>query len=107
VRDWVHVRDHCAAVDLVRRRGRAGEVYNVGGEERENLDVVRRILELTGASASLVRHVADRPGHDRRYAVDSAKIVSLGWSPAHSFADGGLEETIEWYRENREHHDQR
>src|SRR4029078_5985761 len=71
------------------------------GRERANLEVVGRILELTGAPASLVRHVADRPGHDRRYAVDSSKIASLGWSPAHSFGDGGLEETIEWYRANR------
>ena len=66
------------------------------------MEVVRRILELTGASADLVRMVEDRPGHDRRYAVDSSKIRSLGWAPQHSFDAGGLEETVEWYRENRE-----
>ena len=65
------------------------------------MDVVRRILELTGASPDLVRHVTDRPGHDRRYAVDSSKVMALGWKPAHSFRSGGLEETVEWYREHR------
>ena len=82
--------------------GKAGEVYNVGGQERENLEVVRRILDLTGASPDLVRHVEDRPGHDRRYSVDSSKLHGLGWRPQHSFDAGGLEETVEWYRENRE-----
>jgi len=101
-REWLHVDDHCAAIDLVLRRGAAGEVYNVGGQERENMEVVRRILDLTGARPDLVRHVADRPGHDRRYAVDSAKVRDLGWTPAHSFDAGGLEETVAWYRENRE-----
>ena len=66
------------------------------------MEVVRRILDLTGASPDLVRHVADRPGHDRRYAVDSSKLRALGWTPAHSFDAGGLEETVEWYRENRD-----
>jgi dTDP-glucose 4,6-dehydratase len=101
-REWLHVDDHCAGIELALREGRAGEVYNVGGQERENMDVVRRILDLTGGSADLVRHVADRPGHDRRYAVDSAKLRGLGWSPRHSFDAGGLEETVEWYRANRE-----
>jgi dTDP-glucose 4,6-dehydratase len=101
-REWVHVDDHCAAIDLVLREGRGGEVYNVGGQERENLDVVRRILELTGASRDLVRMVADRPGHDRRYSIDSAKLRALGWAPRHSFDGGGLEETVEWYRANRD-----
>jgi|SRR5579862_5451844 len=101
-REWVHVDDHCAAIEIALRHGNGGEVYNIGGQERENLEVVRRILDLTGASADLVRMVADRPGHDRRYAMDSTKLRSLGWAPRHSFDGGGLEETVEWYRENRE-----
>jgi dTDP-glucose 4,6-dehydratase len=101
-REWLHVDDHCAAIELVLRQGATGHVYNVGGQERENMEVVRRILDLTGASPDLVRHVADRPGHDRRYAVDSTKVRDLGWAPAHSFDAGGLEETVAWYRENRE-----
>jgi dTDP-glucose 4,6-dehydratase len=101
-REWLQVDDHCAAIELVLRKGETGNVYNVGGQERENMDVVRRILDLTGASPDLVRMVEDRPGHDRRYAVDSAKIRELGWAPKHSFDSGGLEETVEWYRENRE-----
>ena len=101
-REWLHVADHCAGIELALRDGTAGEVYNVGGQERENLAVVRRILDLTGASPDLVRHVEDRPGHDRRYSVDSSKLHGLGWRPQHSFDAGGLEETVEWYRENRE-----
>jgi dTDP-glucose 4,6-dehydratase len=101
-REWLHVDDHCAAIELALRKGGAGEIYNVGGQERENMDVVRRILDLTGASPDLVRHVADRPGHDRRYAVDSSKLRDLGWAPQRSFDAGGLAETVEWYRENRE-----
>ncbi len=101
-REWLHVDDHCAGIELALRSGEAGEVYNVGGQERENLDVVRRILDLTGASPDLVRHVEDRPGHDRRYSVDSSKLRALGWRPQHSFDAGGLEETVDWYRENRE-----
>jgi dTDP-glucose 4,6-dehydratase len=101
-REWLHVEDHCAGIEAALRNGKGGEVYNVGGQERENMEVVRRILDLTGASPDLVRHVADRPGHDRRYSVDSTKLRGLGWSPQHSFDAGGLEETVEWYRENRE-----
>jgi dTDP-glucose 4,6-dehydratase len=101
-REWLHVEDHCAAIELVLRNGAGGEVYNVGGQERENLEVVRRILDLTGASPDLVRHVDDRPGHDRRYSVDSSKLRALGWTPQHSFDAGGLEETVAWYRDNRE-----
>jgi dTDP-glucose 4,6-dehydratase len=99
-REWLHVDDHCAAVDLVLERGSPGETYNVGGDERENLEMVRRILELTGADDSLVRHVTDRPGHDRRYSIDDAKLRSLGWSPGIDLVDG-LAETAAWYRENR------
>ena len=101
-REWLHVDDHCAAIELVLRKGESGNVYNVGGQERENMDVVRRILDLTGASPDLVRMVKDREGHDRRYAVDSTKVRALGWSPQHSFDAGGLEETVQWYRDNRE-----
>jgi dTDP-glucose 4,6-dehydratase len=100
-REWLHAEDYCSAIELVLREAPPGEVYNVGGQECENMDVVRRILELTGASPDLVRHVADRPGHDRRYAVDSSKIRALGWTPVHSFERGGLEATVEWYREHR------
>jgi dTDP-glucose 4,6-dehydratase len=96
------VADHCAGIELALRKGQAGEVYNVGGQERENLDVVRRILDLTGASPDLVRHVEDRPGHDRRYSVDSSKLRALGWAPRHSFDAGGLAQTVTWYRERRE-----
>ena len=101
-REWLHVDDHCAAIELVLRDGRGGEVYNVGGQERENMDVVRRIVDLTAAPPDLVRHVADRPGHDRRYAIDSSKLRALGWSPQHSFDAGGLAESVEWYRANRD-----
>jgi dTDP-glucose 4,6-dehydratase len=101
-REWLHVEDHCAAIELALRKGEAGHAYNIGGQERQNMDVVRRILTLTGAGPELVRHVADRPGHDRRYSVDSSKLHDLGWAPRHSFDGGGLEETVEWYRANRE-----
>jgi dTDP-glucose 4,6-dehydratase len=101
-RDWLHVDDHCAAVELVLWEGRPGEVYNVGGgDERENLEITRRILELTGRDESLVRHVDDRPGHDRRYSVDSSKLHRLGWRPQRAF-DEGLAETVSWYRERRD-----
>jgi dTDP-glucose 4,6-dehydratase len=101
VREWLHADDHAGAIELVLREGAGGEIYNVGGEERENIDVTRRILELTGADDSLVRHVEDRPGHDRRYALDDGKLRALGWNPQHSFDEGGLPDTVEWYRENR------
>jgi dTDP-glucose 4,6-dehydratase len=100
-REWLHAEDYSSAIELVLREAPPGEIYNVGGQERENMDVVRRILDLTGASPDLVRHVKDRPGHDRRYAVDSSKVRALGWKPRHSFDGGGLAETVEWYRENR------
>jgi dTDP-glucose 4,6-dehydratase len=100
VREWLHAADHCAGIERVLRDGRPGEIYNIGGEERENLEVVGRIVELTAADPSLVRHVEDRPGHDRRYALDDGKLRELGWSPAHSFEDG-LAATVEWYREHR------
>jgi dTDP-glucose 4,6-dehydratase len=100
-REWLHAEDHCSGIDLVLREGRPGEIYNIGGQERENMDVVRRILDLTGASPDLVRMVADRPGHDRRYSISSDKLRGLGWKPQHSF-ESGLAETVEWYRTHRE-----
>jgi dTDP-glucose 4,6-dehydratase len=101
VREWLHAEDHCAGIELVLREGRPGEIYNIGGEDHENLEVTHRILELTGADPDLVRHVDDRAGHDRRYAIDDAKLRALGWSPRHSFGETGLRTTIEWYRSNR------
>jgi dTDP-glucose 4,6-dehydratase len=100
-RAWVHVEDKCAAIDLVLRKGEPGGVYNIGGEERENLEVTQLILELSGADPGLVRHVADRPGHDRRYGLDSARIYALGWKPRRAF-EQGLAETVAWYRERRD-----
>ncbi len=102
VREWLHAEDHCAGIELVLREGSPGEVYNVGGEERENLTVIERILELTGADSALIRHVEDRAGHDRRYALDSGKLETLGWKRAHSFDETGLAETVDWYRDNRD-----
>jgi dTDP-glucose 4,6-dehydratase len=102
VRDWLHVEDHCAGVELVLREGVAGEVYNVSaGEEVENRDIAARILELTGADPALLRSVADRPGHDRRYSLDSSKLRGLGWEPARRL-DEALPDTVAWYRDNRE-----
>jgi dTDP-glucose 4,6-dehydratase len=102
VREWLHAEDHCAGIDLVLREGSPGEIYNIGGEDHENLEVTHRILELTCSAPSLIRHVEDRAGHDRRYAVDDAKLRALGWAPAQSFGETGLKETVEWYRANRE-----
>jgi dTDP-glucose 4,6-dehydratase len=101
VRDWIHVEDHCEAIDLAVTRAAPGAVYNIGAEnERPNLDVVRAILKLTGRDESLVRHVTDRPGHDRRYAMNSALIrKELGWVPRHGF-EQGLADTVNWYRNN-------
>jgi dTDP-glucose 4,6-dehydratase len=101
-RDWLHVDDHCAAIELVLEEGRAGDVYNIGGgEEIENRDLTARILELTGRDESLIRHVEDRPGHDRRYSLDTSKLRALGWKPERSLVDG-LPETVAWYRDNRD-----
>jgi len=102
VRDWLYVEDHCAAIDLVMRLGREGEVYNVGGHnERRNIDVVRTILRELGKPESLIAYVTDRPGHDRRYAIDPQKIHDeLGWKPTTLF-DEGIRRTVRWYLENR------
>ena len=100
VRNWLFVEDFARAIDLVLREGSAGEVYNVGGpDEAENIHLVRRLIELTGADESLIEHVTDRPGHDRRYSLSSDKVRALGWEPRTSL-DGGLERTVDWYRDN-------
>lgn len=103
VRDWLYVRDHCRAIDMIIHGGRVGEVYNVGGHnEKRNIDVVKIILSELGKPESLITHVADRAGHDRRYAIDPAKInAELGWSPETLF-DEGIKKTIRWYLENRQ-----
>jgi len=102
IRDWLYVEDHCSGIELVLREGKPGEAYNVGGgNEHENIEVIELILELTGADRSLLRHVEDRPGHDRRYAIDCSKAErELGWTPKVTF-DAGLRETVEWYRANQ------
>lgn len=102
VRDWLYVKDHCSAIDLVMRKGRNGEVYNIGGHnERTNLQVVKTILKELGKPETLITYVKDRPGHDMRYAIDPTKIRSeLGWQPETSF-DDGIKQTIRWYFDNR------
>ena len=103
VRDWLHVSDHCAAIDLIIRKGREGEVYNIGGHnERTNLEVVKTILKALGKPESLIQFVTDRPGHDRRYAIDPTKIeTELGWKPQYTF-DTGIAMTIQWYLDNQD-----
>lgn len=102
VRDWLYVEDHCSAIDLIVRKGKVGEIYNIGGHnERSNLEVVKLILRELGKPESLIRHVTDRPGHDRRYAIDPTKIHrELGWLPETKF-DDGIKKTIRWYLDNR------
>jgi len=100
VRDWLYVLDNCAAIDLVLRKGGEGEVYNIGGgHEVENVVLTRQILQLTGKPESLIKPVKDRPGHDRRYSLDSKKVRQLGWTPRHRFPDA-LATTVAWYREH-------
>jgi dTDP-glucose 4,6-dehydratase len=100
VRNWLHVNDHCRGIDLVMREGKAGEVYNIGGpDELPNIDVVRMIIELTGRDESLIQHVTDRLGHDRRYSLAWEKSAELGWRPEIRFRRG-LEATVEWYQNN-------
>lgn len=103
IRDWLYVEDHCAAIDLVIRKGRVGEVYNIGGHnEKTNLEVVKTILKQLGKPESLITFVTDRPGHDMRYAIDPAKIHrELGWLPQTSF-DDGIKKTIDWYLDNKQ-----
>ena len=103
VRDWIYVTDHCEGIRAAMERGKAGEVYNFGGNaERENIYVIKEILRLLGKGESLIHYVKDRPGHDRRYAMDSSKArATLGWEPRHTF-EQGLRQTIDWYVQNRQ-----
>lgn len=103
VRDWLHVEDHCKAIDLIVRNGKIGEVYNIGGHnERTNLEVVKTILDALGKPESLIKYVKDRPGHDRRYAIDPEKLEKeLGWVPTYNF-DTGIRQTIQWYLDNQD-----
>ena len=102
VRDWCHVDDNCDAIDLVLRSGEPGGIYNVGsGNELTNLDLTSRLLSLCGADDSSIEQVDDRPGHDRRYSIDTTRIRDLGWSPQRGL-DEGLEATVAWYRNNRD-----
>lgn len=102
VRDWIYVIDHNRAIELALEKGRAGEVYNVGASrEMQNIEIVKLILEILGKPESLIQFVADRPGHDRRYAIDSSKIQNeLGWTPEYEFEDA-IRKTVEWYLENK------
>ena len=101
VRDWLHVSDHCSAIDTVLHKGKDGEVYNIGGNnEKANIEIVKLIISTLGKSDNLIKYVKDRPGHDRRYAIDNTKITTeLGWEPAYTF-EQGMKETIQWYLEN-------
>ncbi|EPY2277504.1 dTDP-glucose 4,6-dehydratase [Clostridium sporogenes] len=103
IRDWLHVSDHCSAIDMVLHKGLVGEVYNIGGNnEKANIDIVKLIVKTLGKAESLIRYVKDRPGHDRRYAIDNTKIITkLGWKPTHTFEEG-IKETIQWYLNNTE-----
>lgn len=103
VRDWLHVEDHCSAIDLIIHKGKEGEIYNIGGHnERTNLEVVKTVLNQMNKPETLIDYVTDRPGHDRRYAINPEKIEKeLGWKPNYSF-DTGIKQTIEWYLNNRE-----
>lgn len=101
IRDWIHVNDHCRAIDLVLQFGRVGEIYNVGGNnERTNISIIKKILQVLGKDESLIEYVTDRLGHDYRYAIDASKIIKeLNWQPTYTF-EVGLEETIKWYVNN-------
>ena len=103
VRDWLHVSDHCSAIDTVLHKGKVGEVYNIGGNnEKTNIELVKLIICTLGKTEELIKYVKDRPGHDRRYAIDNTKITTeLGWKPAYTF-EQGMKETIQWYLDNTE-----
>lgn len=100
VRDWLHVLDHCSGIETVIEKGEPGEIYNIGGNnQRPNIEIINLILEVTGKTESLIKHVEDRPGHDRRYALDSSKLLAMGWPRVHDFASA-MRDTIQWYVEN-------
>ena len=100
VRDWLYVEDHCSGIDCALRNGLPGEIYNIaGGNERMNVELTHKILELTGKGPDLIKPVADRVGHDRRYAIDAAKLKALGWQPRMDW-ETGMRETVAWYQEN-------
>lgn len=101
VRDWLHVSDHCTAIDTVLHKGKDGEVYNIGGNnEKANIEIVKLLIQTLGKSEDLIKYVKDRPGHDRRYAIDNTKITTeLGWEPGYTF-EQGIQETIQWYLDN-------
>ncbi|MEH7611859.1 dTDP-glucose 4,6-dehydratase [Gottfriedia acidiceleris] len=102
IRDWLHVLDHCSAIDLVMHKGENGEVYNVGGHnERTNLEVVKTIISTLGKSEDLIQFVQNRLGHDKRYAIDPSKLEKLGWKPTYNF-DTGILQTVQWYVDNKE-----
>jgi dTDP-glucose 4,6-dehydratase len=101
IRDWLYVEDHCSAIDLVLHEGVLGEAYNVGGgNERTNMEITRIILDTLGKPDSLIKYVADRPGHDRRYSLNCDKLCALGWDPAKKFEEG-MRDTVEWYLHNQ------
>lgn len=101
IRDWLHVKDHCTGIDTVLHKGKIGEVYNIGGNnEKANIEIVKLIIENLGKTEDMIKYVQDRPGHDRRYAIDNTKITTeLGWTPSYTF-EQGIKETIEWYLAN-------
>lgn len=100
VRDWIYVEDNCAGIDFAIHKGKAGEIYNIGGgNERSNIWITKEILEIMGKPESMIDYVKDRPGHDRRYSIDCTKLKSLEWSPKYDF-ESALEQTIRWYRQN-------
>ena len=102
VRDWIHALDHCRGIDTALRKGETGGIYNVAGmNERDNKDITYRILSLLGKDESLIRHVEDRPGHDRRYSITADRLMALGWAPRKSFEEG-MAETVAWYRDRRD-----
>jgi dTDP-glucose 4,6-dehydratase len=101
VRDWLHVDDHCSGILLALEKGKAGEAYNIGGNnERPNIEIAKKLLSLLGKDESSINYVEDRLGHDRRYAIDASKIrENLGWKPKHDF-ESGIASTVEWYKVN-------
>jgi dTDP-glucose 4,6-dehydratase len=104
VRDWIHVRDHAEALDLLLHKGESGEVYNIGSDnERNNMEITKMILRIMDKGDDMIEYVKDRPGHDRRYAIDATKILALGWKPKYPREEfeRGLSETVQWYLDNK------